>query len=50
MGTRIDVQFYHADTGLIALTRWLFAHGASDVHYEIHGRRFSYGDAAPDEE
>jgi len=38
--THIDAQFYHADTGLIAMTRWLFAHGATDVHYSIRGQRF----------
>jgi hypothetical protein len=34
--TSVDCEFAHVDTGLVALARWLFAHGASEMHYTIH--------------
>ena len=36
-GMHVHCSFVHTDTGLMSMTRWLCAQGASDVRYEIYG-------------
>lgn len=48
-GPHINCQFVHTDTGLTAITQWLFSQGAANVRYRISSFRRIESDQDPED-
>ena len=49
VGVNLFCEFAHTDAGLPALMRWLFAHGAHDMHYRLVSMPAGSEELEPDE-